>query len=150
LQDQKKKGVIAASAGNHALALSYHGKDLGIPVTVVMPLNAPIMKISACRRHGATVHVNGADLIESKEIALKMAKANGLAYINGYDHPNILSGQGTLGLEIVEEVPDLDAVVIPVGGGGLLAGVAVAVKGLRPDVQIIVRLKPQHMLYFTN
>ena len=67
-----------------------------------------------------------------------------------YDHPNILSGQGTLGLEIVEEVPDLDAVVIPVGGGGLLAGVAVAVKGLHPDVQIIVRLKPQHMLYFTN
>ena len=64
MQDQKKKGVIAASAGNHALALSYHGKDLGIPVTVVMPLNAPIMKISACRRHGATVHVNGADLIE--------------------------------------------------------------------------------------
>ncbi|KAM7428467.1 hypothetical protein ABFA07_020574 [Porites harrisoni] len=136
-KEQKKKGVMAASAGNHALALSYHGKDLGIPVTVVMPLNAPIMKISACRKHSATVHVNGADLIESKEIALKMAKANGLAYINGYDHPNILSGQGTLGLEIVEEVPDLDAVVIPVGGGGLLAGVAVAVKGLRPDVQII-------------
>lgn len=136
-KEQKEKGVIAASAGNHALALSYHGRDLGIPVTVVMPLNAPIMKISACRKHQASVHVNGADLIESKEIALKMAKANGLAYINGYDHPHILSGQGTLGLEIVEEVSDLEAVVIPVGGGGLLAGVAVAVKGLRPDVQII-------------
>ncbi|EDO47936.1 predicted protein, partial [Nematostella vectensis] len=136
-KEQKKKGVIAASAGNHALALSYHGQDLGIPVTVVMPINAPIMKISACKKYNATVHVNGADIIESKEIALRLAKTNGLAYINGYDHPYILAGQGTIGLEIIDEVPDADAVVIPVGGGGLIAGIAVAIKSLNPDIQII-------------
>ncbi|XP_031562211.1 uncharacterized protein LOC116298014 [Actinia tenebrosa] len=136
-KDQKRKGVIAASAGNHALALSYHGNELGIPVTVVMPINAPIMKISACRKYKADVHVNGADIIEAKDIALRLAKANGLAYINGYDHPHILAGQGTCGLEIIEDVPDVDAVVIPVGGGGLIAGMAVAIKSLNPDIQII-------------
>ncbi|CAB3999952.1 L-threonine dehydratase catabolic [Paramuricea clavata] len=135
--EQKKKGVIAASAGNHALALSYHGQQLGIPVTVVMPTNAPINKVASCRKYGANVHVQGSDLIDSKDIAFKMCKANGLQYINGYDHPNILAGAGTMGLEIMEQVKDVEAVIIPVGGGGLIAGVAVAVKTLSPSTLVI-------------
>lgn len=134
---QKARGVISASLGNHALALSYHGKALGIPVTVVMPLVAPMMKIQCCRQHGATVVVQGQDMGEAKAIAMRMARELQLAYINGYDHPHIMAGQGTLGLEILEQVPDVDAIVVPVGGGGLIAGIATAVKSLRPDVEII-------------
>ncbi|XP_033185810.2 serine racemase isoform X1 [Bombus vancouverensis nearcticus] len=136
-EEQKKIGVISASLGNHALALSYHGYKLNIPVTVVMPVVAPIMKIAACRQYGANVIVDGLDMGEAKRIALGQAKENGLTYINGYDHPDIMAGQGTLGLEIVEQVPDIDAVVVPIGGGGLIAGVALAVKTLQPNVQII-------------
>ncbi|XP_071117070.1 L-threonine ammonia-lyase-like [Haliotis cracherodii] len=135
--EQKKKGVIAASAGNHALALSFHGNDLGIPVTVVMPIVAPLMKVSACRHYGANVLVKGQDIAESKVVAMNIGKKNDLLYINGYDHPHILAGQGTMGLEIVEQVPDLDACIIPVGGGGLIAGTALAIKSLHPNVQII-------------
>ncbi|XP_045159723.2 L-threonine ammonia-lyase-like [Mercenaria mercenaria] len=136
-EEQKKAGVIAASAGNHALALSYHGQDLGVPVTVIMPVIAPLMKIQNCRKFGANVHVTGANLSESREQAMKMGQELGLLYINGYDHPHILAGQGTMGLEIVEQVPDLDACIIPVGGGGLIAGTALAIKNLRPHVTII-------------
>nr|CAD7461623.1 unnamed protein product [Timema tahoe] len=138
LSDEKKmKGVISASLGNHALALCYHGKDLKIPVTVVMPIVAPIMKIQSCRQHGASVVVQGDDMGEAKRIAMQLAKERELTYINGYDHPHIMAGQGTLGLEIVEQVPNIDAVVVPVGGGGLIAGVALAVKTLFPHIKII-------------
>lgn len=136
-KEQKQRGVIAASAGNHALALAYHGQELKIPVTVCMPLNAPIMKVSACRKYGANVQVGGADIMEAKSHAMKMLKANGLAYINGFDHPLILAGAGTMGLEIAEQVEEIDAVVIPIGGGGLIAGMAVALKSLHPGIQII-------------
>ncbi|KAG1682375.1 L-threonine ammonia-lyase [Nymphon striatum] len=135
-EEQKKKGVICASAGNHALAISYHGKELGIPVTVMMPIIAPIMKIELCKHYGANVTVKGADLGKSKDIALKIAKERGLEYINGYDHPHILAGQGTIGLEILEQVQDIDAIMIPVGGGGLIAGIALAVKSLNPNIKI--------------
>lgn len=134
---QKSIGVIAASAGNHALALSYHGQDLGIPVTVVMPIVAPLMKVELCRSYGANVIVAGQDIGECKEQALRLGHEKGLVYINGYDHPHILAGQGTMGLEITEEVANIDAVVIPVGGGGLIAGTALAIKSLLPDVQVI-------------
>ncbi|XP_076637263.1 serine racemase isoform X3 [Colletes latitarsis] len=135
--EQKKIGVISASLGNHALALCYHGFKLGISVTVVMPVVAPIMKIAACRQYGANVIIDGSDMGEAKRIALQHAKENGLTYINGYDNPDIMAGQGTLGLEIVEQVSDIDAVVVPIGGGGLIAGVALAVKTLHPRVMII-------------
>ncbi|ELU10999.1 hypothetical protein CAPTEDRAFT_176201 [Capitella teleta] len=135
--EQKKIGVVAASAGNHALALAFHGTSLKIPVYVVMPIIAPIMKVSMCRHYGAEVLVQGADINESRTIALSMAKKSGFMYINGYDHPHILAGQGTMGLEIVEQVPDVDAVVIPVGGGGLIAGTALAIKSLYPHVTVI-------------
>lgn len=136
-KDQKQRGVIAASAGNHALALAYHGGDLNIPVTVVMPVVAPIMKVSNCRKFGANVIIHGANIGEARERALEIGKEKGFQYINGYDHPNILAGAGTMGLEIIEQVPDVEAFVVPVGGGGLIAGCAVALKTMNPNIQII-------------
>ncbi|XP_014277841.1 L-threonine ammonia-lyase [Halyomorpha halys] len=136
-EEQRSYGVISASLGNHALALSYHGHRLGIHVTVVMPIIAPIMKIQLCKQHGAEVIVKGNDMKEAKAHAMSLAQKKGFTYINGYDHPHIISGQGTLGLEIVEQVEDIDAVVVPVGGGGLIAGVALAVKSLHPKIKVI-------------
>ena len=135
--EQKKRGVIAASAGNHAQALAYQGKLFGVPATVVMPQFAPLIKVSNCQKLGATVVMFGKDFGEAKAHAHELAKERGLAYIDGYDDPAIIAGQGTMGIEIVEQVPDLDAVVVPVGGGGLLAGVALAVKTMQPKVKII-------------
>ncbi len=135
--EQQKRGVIAASAGNHAQALAYQGKLLGIPATVVMPKFAPLIKVANCQKLGATVIQHGQDFGEAKARAHEIAKEKGLAYIDGYDDPAIIAGQGTAGIEIIEQVPDLDAVIIPVGGGGLIAGVALAVKSLRPQTQVI-------------
>jgi threonine dehydratase len=135
--DQQKRGVIAASAGNHAQALAYQGKLLGIPATVVMPKFAPLVKVSNCQKLGATVVLHGRDFGEAKAHADKIAKEKSLAYIDGYDDPSIIAGQGTMGLEIVEQTPDLEAVVIPVGGAGLIAGVSLAVKTLRPSAKVI-------------
>ncbi|ERL90907.1 hypothetical protein D910_08252 [Dendroctonus ponderosae] len=135
--EEKSRGVIAASLGNHAQAVCYHGHQLGIPVTVVMPLIAPIMKIQKCREYHANVIIEGKDMAEAKQVAFKISKERGLIYINGYDHPHIIAGQGTIALEILEQVPDIDAIVVPTGGGGLLAGVSVAVKMLNPSVKVI-------------
>ncbi len=135
--DQQKRGVIAASAGNHAQALAYQGELLGIPATVVMPKFSPLVKVSNCQKLGATVVLHGRDFSEAKAHAHEIAKEKSLAYIDGYDDPAIIAGQGTMGLEIVEQTPDLEAVVIPVGGAGLIAGVSLAVKTLRPNAKII-------------
>jgi threonine dehydratase len=132
----RRRGVVAASAGNHALGLAYHGKLLGIPVTVVMPESAPLIKISTCQRLGARVILHGKDFAEARAEADRVA-SGGPTYIHGFDDPDIIAGQGTLGLEILEQVPDVDAIICPVGGGGLLAGVCVAVKALRPKVRVI-------------
>jgi threonine dehydratase len=136
-RDQQKRGVIAASAGNHAQALAYQGSLLGIPATVVMPKFAPLIKVSTCQQLGATVILHGEGFGEAKARAYEIAAENGLAYIDGYDDPAIIAGQGTMGLEIVEQVPDVEAVIVPVGGAGLLAGVSLAVKTLRPDTKIV-------------
>jgi len=146
--EQQKRGVIAASAGNHAQALAYQGKLLGIPATVVMPKYAPLIKIGNCQKLGASVVLHGKDFTEAKERAHQIATEQGLAYIDGYDDPAIIAGQGTMGLEIVEQVPDLDAVIVPVGGGGLLAGVALAVKSLRPQAKIIA-VEADHVASFS-
>jgi threonine dehydratase len=135
--EQQKRGVIAASAGNHAQALAYQGKLLSVPATVVMPKWAPLIKVTNCQKLGAKVVLHGEDFGEAKTEAHYMAEQHGLAYIDGYDDPAIIAGQGTMGIEIVEQVPDVDAVVVPVGGGGLLAGVALAVKTLRRQAKII-------------
>jgi threonine dehydratase len=146
--DQQQRGVIAASAGNHAQALAYQGKLLGIPATVVMPKHAPLIKIGNCEKLGATVVLHGKDFSEAKEKAHEIGNERGLAYIDGYDDPAIIAGQGTMGLEILEQVPDMDAVVVPVGGGGLLAGVAMAVKSLRPQTKVIA-VEADHVASFS-
>src|SRR5436189_3079024 len=135
--DQQKRGVIAASAGNHAQALAYQGKLLGIPATVVMPKFAPLVKVSNCQKLGATVVLHGKDFGEARGRAHEIANEKELAYIDGYDDPAIIAGQGTMGVEIVEQVPDLDAMIVPVGGAGLIAGVSLAVKALRPNAKIV-------------
>ena len=134
---QRERGVIAASAGNHALGLAYHGKMLRIPVTVVMPDYAPLIKITTCERLGARVLIRGKDFTAARGAADELAAREHLSYIHGFDDPDIIAGQGTLGLELLQQVRDLDAIVCPVGGGGLIAGVAVAVKALKPRVRII-------------
>lgn len=135
--EQKQRGVIAASAGNHALGLAYHGHNLGIPVTVVMPQFAPLVKAETCRRYGARVLRHGDHLLEAKQHAETLQAEGGLTYIHGFDDPAIIAGQGTVALEILEQVPDLEAVIIPVGGAGLLAGMALVFKELAPEVEII-------------
>src|SRR5438876_3586953 len=117
---QRQAGVIAASAGNHALGLAYHGKSLGIPVTVVMPRFAPLNKVTNCQRLGAKVILCGKNMQEAREEADRIRAAEERIYINGYDDPAIIAGQGTLGLEILDQVPDVEAVVVPVGGAGLI------------------------------
>jgi threonine dehydratase len=146
--EQKKKGVIAASAGNHAQALAYQGRLLGLPATVVMPKFAPLIKINNCQKLGATVVLEGRDFAEAKARACEIAAQQGLAYIDGYDDPAIIAGQGTAGLEVVAQVPDLDAVIVPVGGGGLLAGVSLAVKTLRPEAKVIA-VEADHVASFS-
>jgi threonine dehydratase len=133
----RERGVIAASAGNHALGLAYHGRLLGIPVTVVMPDYAPLIKITTCQRLGATVIVRGQDFAAARALADDLVETRELTYIHGFDDPAIIAGQGTMGLEILKQVPDVDAIVCPVGGGGLIAGLSLAVKSLRPRVRII-------------
>src|SRR3982074_457028 len=135
--DQQKRGVIAPSAGNHAQALAYQGKLLGIPATVVMPKFAPLIKVNNCQKLGANVVLHGNDFGEAKARAHEIAKEKGLAYIDGYDDPAIIAGQGTMGLEIMEQVPDVDLVIVPVGGAGLIAGVSLAVKTLRPKAKVV-------------
>jgi threonine dehydratase len=134
---ERKRGVIAASAGNHALGLSYHGKLLGVPVTVVMPLTAPLTKVNNCQLLGAKVIQVGNSLEEARLFAVDLAQKEGLTYVHGFNDWAVIAGQGTMGLEIVEQVPDVEVVVVPVGGAGLIAGVAMAVKTLRPSVQVI-------------
>lgn len=136
-RDQRKVGVIAASAGNHALGLTYHAVRLGIPVHVVMPLMAPLTKVNNCKELGAHVIQSGANFDEATTYARALGAEKGYTYIHGFDHPPVIAGQGSLGMEILSQVPDADIVVVPVGGGGLIAGLSMAVKGHRPQCQII-------------
>ena len=135
--EQKKKGVVAASAGNHALALAYHGRELGIPVTVLMPSIAPLTKITKCRALEANVVLEGDTIADAAIAARSYVERDGMKYINGFDDFNIIAGAGSVGLEILEDAKDIDAIVVPVGGGGLIAGIALAVKTINPKVQII-------------
>lgn len=134
---QKRRGVVAASAGNHALGLAYHGKLLGIPVAVVMPDYAPLIKITTCERLGARVVIQGRDFAEARAQADALVAAEGRTYVHGFDDPAIIAGQGTIGLELVRQVAALDAIVCPVGGAGLIAGIGVAIKAMRPRVKLI-------------
>lgn len=146
--EQHRRGVIAASAGNHALGVAYHAKLLGVPATVVMPRFAPLTKVVNCRRFGARVLLDGANIAEARAAADGIAAEQGLTYINGFDDPAIIAGQGTIGLEIARQVPEVDAVIVPIGGGGLVAGVALALKHLKPGVKVI-GVEPEGAASFT-
>jgi threonine dehydratase len=135
--DQSARGVIAASAGNHALGLAWHGRSLGIPVTVVMPRFAPLVKVARCRQFGATVLLHGDTFDEARAEATRVAVERKLTYVHPFDDLQVIAGQGTLAFEIIEQVPDVEAILIPVGGGGLLAGMATVLHALKPDVKII-------------
>jgi len=135
--EQARLGAIAASAGNHALGLAWHGRSLGIPVTVVMPRFAPLVKVARCRQFGATVVLSGDTFDEARKEADRITQEHQLTYIHPFDDPRVIAGQGTLAFEILEQVPDAEAIVVPVGGGGLLAGVSTVLHALKPSLQII-------------
>jgi threonine dehydratase len=136
-EEERRRGVIAASAGNHAQAVAYHATKRGIKAQICMPLTTPLVKVSATRGYGAEVILCGANYDEACEEALRRCKAHGLTFIHPFDDEAVIAGQGTLGLEMIEQHGDLDALVIPVGGGGLIAGVACAVKETNPRIRII-------------
>lgn len=142
-----RRGVVAASAGNHALGLAYHGAQLGVRVTVVMPVNAPAVKIRRCRGLGADVVLHGHSFDEAQLHAVEHATRRGAVFVHPFDDLNVIAGQGTLALEILEQAPQVDTLVVPVGGGGLLAGVATVVKALRPCVRVIA-VEPAHAASF--
>lgn len=135
--DARRRGVIAMSAGNHAQAVAYHSARLGIPATIVMPVGTPYVKVENTARFGAKVILEGATLAESQERVEREIAQNGLELVHPFDDPDIMAGQGTIALEMVEDGPELDIVVIPMGGGGLIAGNAIAFKALSPKTEII-------------
>jgi threonine dehydratase len=133
---ERKRGVIAMSAGNHAQAVAYHAARLGIPATIVMPKGSPNTKIRNTEVHGARVLLEGDNLFESGKHARALAARDDLVFVHPYEDPLIIAGQGTVGLEMLEAVPDLEVLVVPVGGGGLISGIATAAKGLNPEIEI--------------
>lgn len=135
--EQRRRGVIAASAGNHAQGIAYHGRLLGIPTTVVMPKFAALVKVTNCRHFGANVVLQGADLTEARVHAAMLAESEGLTFIHPFDNPDVIAGQGTIALEILEQTPAVEAIVVPVGGGGLVAGIGTVIKAKRPDITVI-------------
>jgi threonine dehydratase len=135
--DERKRGVIAVSAGNHAQGVAYHAARLSIPATIFVPLGTPTMKIENTRRHGAQVIEGGATLEEAALLAADHGREKQLTFIHPYDDPLIIAGQGTIALEMLASVPDLDVLLVPIGGGGLISGIAVAAKTLKPDIEVI-------------
>jgi len=135
--EEKERGVIAVSAGNHAQGVAYHAGRLGIPATIVMPVLTPFVKISATRNHGAEVVLAGNTLAEAKEEADRLATERNLVWVHPYDDAHVIHGQGTIGIEMLAQQPDLDVLVVPVGGGGLIAGIATAAKAIKPSIEVI-------------
>jgi threonine dehydratase len=135
--DERRRGVIAMSAGNHAQAVAYHARRLGIPATIIMPEGTPLVKVQNTRSHGARVILHGETLAESAERARSLAAEESLVFVHPYDDPAVMAGQGTIALEMLAEAPDLDQIVVPIGGGGLISGIAVAAKALKPSVDIV-------------
>ncbi|TAJ67638.1 threonine ammonia-lyase [Brevundimonas sp.] len=134
--DERRRGVVAASAGNHAQALAYHGARLGVPVTIVMPEGTPFVKADGTRAHGATVVIKGLDFTGSTEEAHRLRDEEGFVFVSAFDDTGIVTGQGVCALEFLEDAPDLEALIIPIGGGGLIAGCSVAAKAMKPDIRI--------------
>lgn len=135
--EERARGVIAASAGNHAQAVAYHASREGLRSRIVMPLITPLVKVAATSSYGAEVVLHGANYDEACAEAVRQAAAEGLTFLHPFDDDEVIAGQGTIGLELLEQVPDLEAVVVPIGGGGLIGGVACAVKESRPSVRVV-------------
>jgi threonine dehydratase len=135
--EERARGVIAASAGNHAQAVAYHAKRLGIPATIVMPESTPIVKVTQTEGHGAKVVLYGRIVDDAFARARELALENGYVFVHAFDDPQIIAGAGTLGLEMLEDAPDLDTIVVPIGGGGLMSGVSIAARALKPDIELI-------------
>jgi threonine dehydratase len=133
----RSRGVIAASAGNHAQAVAYHGARLGVPVTIVMAKPTPTVKVAQTERHGARVILHGELLDEAFAEAQRLKEEEGLTFVHPFDEPDIIAGQGTVALELLEDAPEVDTLVVPIGGGGLISGIAIAAKALRPDIEVI-------------
>ena len=134
---ERKRGVIAASAGNHAQGVAFHATVRGIRAQIVMPLATPLVKIAATRNYGAEVILHGASYDEACEEALRLQREQGLTFIHPFDDAEVISGQGTIGLELLEQVPDIEAVVVPIGGGGLISGIACALKETNPNIRVV-------------
>ena len=134
---QREVGVVAASAGNHAQALAYHAARLGIPCTIVMPDTAPLIKVTKTRGYGARVIQTGATITDGMARVERLVEEEGLTLVHAFDDPAVMAGQGTMALEVLEQVPDVTTLVVPIGGGGMIAGVATAVKARRPDARVI-------------
>lgn len=136
-EEEKQRGVIAASAGNHAQGVALAAQNLGIKAVICMPEGAPIAKLEATQGYGAEVVLHGANYDDAFQKALELQKEHGYTFIHGFDDPYTIAGQGTIGLEILEKLPDVATVVIPIGGGGLCSGIAMAIKSLKPSVRVI-------------
>ena len=134
---EKARGVIAMSAGNHAKAVAYHAQRLGIPATIVMPKNTPNVKVEDTKNFAATVILEGDSIDDSAKYARELAAQENYVFIHPYDDPAIIAGQGTIGIEMLDANPNLDTIVVPIGGGGLIAGIATAAKAIKPDIRII-------------
>jgi threonine dehydratase len=136
-EEEKRRGVVAASAGNHAQAVAYHACARGIRTQIVMPLMTPLVKVAATKGFGAEVVLNGANYDEAYSYALKSCATQGMTFLHPFDDVEVINGQGSIGLELLEQVPDLEAVVVPIGGGGLIGGVASAIKESNPNVRVV-------------
>jgi threonine dehydratase len=136
-ETQRKRGVIAASAGNHSQGLSYHGTRLGVPVTIVMPKTTPMVKVMQTEQVGGKVLLEGETYDEAYATARSMEKQLGLTFVHPFDDPNVAAGQGTVALEMLEEAPELETLVVPIGGGGLISGMATVARALNPKVEMI-------------
>jgi threonine dehydratase len=135
--DERARGVIAASAGNHAQGLAYHAARMGVPVTIVMPKGTPMVKVEHTRGHGAEVVLEGENYDEAADIAQRLREERGLVFVHPFNDYDVMAGQGTVALEMLEDVPDLEILPVPIGGGGLIAGMAVAAKSINPDIRIM-------------
>ena len=135
--EERARGVIAASAGNHAQAVAYHAKRLGIPAVIVMPEPTPTVKVTQTKGHGAEVVLYGQIVDDAFARARELALENGYVFIHAFDDPQIIAGAGTVGLEMLEDVPELDTIIVPIGGGGLMSGVSIAARSVRPDIELI-------------